>query len=85
MDRSAKNQHELTPDEKEIKHLKHRYHELLLDKNSFLHDMHSPVAKTSPEIMKKYQEEITKIDVWIENVKDKLIEKGLQLHRGQWF
>ncbi len=75
---------ELTPEEKDIKYLKARYHELVMDKNSYLHDLHSPVAQGSKEIAAIYHRKIAEIDGYIENVKDKLIAHGLTLHRGQW-
>ncbi|WP_203249719.1 hypothetical protein [Cysteiniphilum marinum] len=75
---------ELTPEEKEIKYLKSRYHELVMDKNSYLHDLHSPVAQCSEEIAAVYHRQITEIDGYIEKVKDQLIAKGFRLHRGQW-
>ncbi|WP_203249838.1 hypothetical protein [Cysteiniphilum marinum] len=75
---------ELTPEEKEVKYLKSRYHELVMDKNSYLHDLHSPVAQCSEEIAAVYHRKIAEIDGYIEKVKDQLIAKGFRLHRGQW-
>ncbi|WP_119327777.1 hypothetical protein [Cysteiniphilum halobium] len=74
---------ELTPEEKEIKYFKSRYHELVMDKNSYLHDLHSPVAQCSEEIAAVYNRKIAEIDGYIEKVKDKLIAKGFRLHHGQ--
>lgn len=81
---STKKPVELSPEEKDIKYLKSRYHELVMDKNSYLHDLHSPVAQCSQEIAATYHRKIAEIDGYIEHVKDKLIEYGFTLHRGQW-
>lgn len=55
-----------------------------MDKNSYLHDLHSPVTQCSEEIAAVYHRKIADIDGYIEKVKDKLIAHGLILHRGQW-
>ena len=81
---STKKPVELSPEEKDIKYLKSRYYELVMDKNSYLHDLHSPVAQRSEEITATYHRKIAEIDGYIENIKDKLIENGFALHRGQW-
>lgn len=75
---------ELTYTEKEIKHYKSRYYELLLDKNSYLHDLHSPVAELSHELKESYEKKINETDQYLENIINKLNDLGLTLINGKW-
>lgn len=75
---------ELTYTEKEIKHYKTRYYELLLDKNSYLHDLHSPVSQISHGIKESYELKLKETEQYLENTIKKLNELGYTLFDGKW-
>ena len=70
---------EPTDEEKQIKYYKTRYYELLLNKNSYLHDLHSPVAQLSHEIKESYEKKLKETEQYLENITKKLNELGCTL------
>ena len=76
---------ELTPQEAQIKKLKRSYYKLVLDKNSYIHDLSSPISQMREQVKNDYQKKIKHTESLLSNVTKQLEDHGLALIDGKWY